>query len=181
MPPKVMRVAFSFLAFTLLTMISWAQNALPNPRPPYAPRPTERYFHEQWNLDHRDEDGVRFGADINVRGAWQRTRGEGVIIGIATDAVDLAHRDLATNQAPEFHYDFERGVTNGAPLSAGDNFGTPQAGLAVAAQNGVGIVGVAPAAKFAVWKIYPEGDSQILGRTFIAPEKMAPLFTYHKP
>ena len=172
-----MRVAFSFLAFVFLTINPWAQNALPNSRPPYAPRPTDRYWEEQWNLDHRGDSGGRFGADINVRGAWQRTRGEGVIIAIATDAVDLAHRDLATNQVAELHYDFERNVTNGAPEVSDDVRGTPQIGLAVAAQNDVGIVGVAPAAKFAVWKIFP--TNSIYQRTFILPEKMANVFTYH--
>lgn len=171
-----MRVAISFFAFTILTVVSWGQNALPNPRPPYAPHPTDRYWEEQWYFDHRGEDGIRFGPDINVRGAWERTRGEGVIIAIANDAVDLAHRDLAANQVPEFHYDFERNETNGSPLTFSDNRGTPQIGLAVAALNNVGIVGVAPAAKFAAWKIVRTNN--VPDRFVIDAEKMAAAFAY---
>src|SRR5689334_21698345 len=113
-----MRVAISFFLFAMMSVVAMAQNALPNARPAYAPRPADKYWEEQWYLDNRDEDGARIGPDLNVRGAWERTHGEGVIIAIANDAVDLAHRDLATNQVAQFHYDFERNVTNGAPTSS---------------------------------------------------------------
>lgn len=170
-----MRLApFFLLAVNLIGV--FAQNALPNSRPPYAPQPRDNYYTNQWYLEQRDPDGLRVGADINARGAWQRTKGEGVIVAIIDDGVDLAHRDLATNGVPEFHFDFEQSITNGNHRTSADNHGTATAGLVAAELNGIGVVGVAPGAKFAGWNIYP--TNSLSGRSFILPEKMAKVFTY---
>jgi hypothetical protein len=170
-----MRLA-SCLFLALNAFVVCAQNSLPNLRPQYAPRPADRYFTNQWYLDQRDGDGVRFGADLNARGAWTRTKGEGVIVAIVDDGVELAHRDLAPNALQELHYDFERNVTNGNHRTTQDMHGTATAGLVIAALNNVGIVGVAPAAKFASWIVYP--TNQLPNRDVILPEKLAKVFTY---
>lgn len=170
-----MRLA-SGLFILLNAFAVFAQNALPNLRPPYAPLPADNYFTNQWYLDQRDRDGVRIGADLNVRGAWTRTKGEGVTVAIIDDGVELTHRDLAANAVAELHYDFELSITNGNHRTDGDNHGTAAVGLIAAAMNGVGIVGVAPGAKFASWNIYPTNTPP--SRSYIAPEKLAKVFTY---
>src|SRR4051812_24530727 len=101
---------FFLVAFALSIVSNFAQNALPNLRPPYAPQPVDNYFNQQWHLENRDQDGLHIGPDLNVRGAWQATKGEGVIIAVVDDGVELTHRDLAENSLPELHFDFELGV-----------------------------------------------------------------------
>lgn len=170
-----MRLA-SGLCLLLSVLAVFAQNALPNPRPPYAPQPIDNYFTNQWYLDNRDRDGIRIGADLNVRGAWARTKGEGVIVAIVDDGVELTHRDLASNAVAELHYDFELEIADGNHRTDQDNHGTAAVGLIAAAMNGVGTVGVAPAARFASWIIYPTNTPP--NRSYIAPEKLANIFTY---
>jgi subtilisin family serine protease len=173
--PRFMRLV-PCLLLLLNALAVFGQNALPNLRPPYAPMPADRYYTNQWHLEQRDPDGVRFGADLNVRGAWERTKGEGVIVAIIDDGVDLAHRDLATNGVPEFHFDFELSVTNGNHRTDQDNHGTATAGIVAAELNGKGVVGVAPNAKFASWNIHP--TNSLANRSVVLPEKMAKVFTY---
>lgn len=170
-----MRLATLFL-FALNVLVVSAQNALPAPHLPYAPLPTDSYFTNQWYLEQRDPDGVRVGPDLNVRSAWTKTKGEGVTIALCEDGVEMTHHDLAANVLPDLSFDFEIGVTNGFHRSDQNVFGTPAAGLAVAAFDGVGIVGVAPGAKLASWIIYP--TNSLPGRTVIAPDKLAQTFTY---
>src|SRR4051812_14988049 len=170
-----MRPATLFV-FSLNILVVCAQNALPIPGLPYAPLPTDSYFTNQWYLDQRDPDGVRVGPDLNVRGAWSKTKGEGVVIAICDVGVEMTHRDLAANVLPNLSFDFEIGVTNGFHRSDQDVFGTPAAGLVVAALNGVGTVGVAPGAKLASWIVYP--TNSLPGRTVILPDKLARAFTY---
>jgi subtilisin family serine protease len=170
-----MRLA-SVLFFALNTLAILAQNALPNLRPPYAPFPSDNYYTNEWHMENRDPDGAHAGPDINARGAWSRTKGEGVVVAIIDDGVELTHHDLVTNALPDLSYDFEVGVTNGFPRTDTDNNGTAEAGLIAAAMDGRGIVGIAPAAKFVSWNIRP--TNSIPGRSFIVPEKMATVFTY---
>lgn len=168
------------MRLALLLLVSgcslFAQNALPNHRPPYAARPTDEYFPEQWYFDNRNAEGVRVNSDLNIRGAWERTRGEGVIVAVADDGVELDHPDLAPTAAQGLHYDFEQNIPNGNHRSASDAHGTPTAGLVAAAANNIGIVGAAPGARFASWNIYP--TNTLPRRSFILPEKMANVFTY---
>lgn len=153
-----------------------AQNALPNLRPPYAARPTDPYWQYEWHLDFRLTNGVKTNVDLNVRGAWEKTRGENVIVAIADDGVDLNHPDLATNAASALHYDFELDVKKGFHRTDADWHGTMGAGLIAAAQDGAGMVGIAPHVKFASWIVYP--TNQLAGRSFITSDKMAHVYEY---
>src|SRR3954471_17593117 len=167
-------VSLMFLALSGLAI--FAQNALPNLRPPYFPKPADNYFTNQWHLERRDLDGLRSGPDLNVRGAWSFTKGEGVIVAVCDDGVEFTHRDLAANILPELSFDFELGAIGGEPRTDQDNHGTAGAGLVAAALNGIGTVGVAPGAKLASWIIYPTNSTA--GRSVIAPAKMAQAFAF---
>jgi subtilisin family serine protease/subtilisin-like proprotein convertase family protein len=168
-----MRLA-SVMFLALNGLAVFAQNALPNLRPPYFPKPADNYFTNQWHLERRDFDGVRTGPDLNVRGAWSLTKGEGVIVAVCDDGIEFTHRDLAANILPELSFDFDLGIPGGEPRTDQDNHGTAAAGLVAAALNGIGTIGVAPAAKLASWIIYPTNITS--GRTVIAPAKMAQVF-----
>ena len=167
-------LAFLFV-FTLGGWIISAQNALPNRHAPYAPRPGDNYFTNQFYFDNRDDEGVRIGPDLNARGAWMRTKGEGVVVALCDDGVEMTHHDLVANLRPDLSFDFETGLTNGDRGSA-SVLGTPAAGLIAASLNGDGIVGIAPGAQLASWIVYP--TNSLAGRTVVTADKLAKLFTY---
>src|SRR5678816_460954 len=114
------------LALNILSIC--AQNALPNLQPAFAPLPSDNYFTNQWYLDQRDQGGQRVGPDLNALGAWTRTKGEGVVVALCDDGVEMTHHDLVANLRPDLSFDFELSVTNGAHRSSGAVFGTPAAG-----------------------------------------------------
>jgi subtilisin-like proprotein convertase family protein len=162
------------LAFNVFVVLG--QNALPILRPAYAPLPTDNYFTNQWYFDQRDEGGQRVGADLNTRGAWMRTKGEGVVVALCDDGVEMTHHDLIANMRPDLSFDFELGIANGGPRNSGSVFGTTAAGLIAASLNGEGIVGAAPGAELASWNIYP--TNTLAGRTAVTPDKLATMFTH---
>ena len=118
------------------------------------PMPNDPFFSSQWHLENRDGNGNPLGADLNIRAAWPMTRGEGVTVGIADFAVEVDHPDLASRAANSLHYNFFSSSTN-LSLADQDSHATALAGL-IAGQmnNGIGISGVAPGAKFASWRIF---------------------------
>lgn len=95
------------------------------------------YRTQQWYLDH-----------LGVPEAWDVTRGEGVTIAVLDSGVDLGHPDLVD----QFLRD-PAGNVVGRDLVEDDGIphdrnghGTMVAGIAAAAANGKGVVGVAPGA-----------------------------------
>lgn len=147
----------------------------------YAPYPNDPYFHfpserfQQWYLENRAVNGVRTGIDMNAREAWATTQGAGVVIAIVDNGVDLGHQDLEPQQAAGLHYNFDLATTDGNHPDDFFNHGTPVAGLAVARGNdGKGIVGMAPQARFASWVIFTK-----VGHLFVPPAKLAEMFQSH--
>lgn len=84
--------------------------------------------------------------ELAVVPAQQRTRGAGVRVAVIDTGVDLAHPDLASRI--DLHRDFVDGA--GVPFPP-ERHGTEVAGVIGAlADNGVGIVGIAPEARLLV-------------------------------
>ena len=89
------------------------------------------------------------GNDLNVDGLYRNgIRGQGVVIGIVDDGLQIAHPDLAANVATVPGRNFANGSTNPSPSNPdADHHGTMVGGIAGAVgANGVGVRGVAPAA-----------------------------------
>ena len=133
----------------------------------YAPEPNDPYYSDentagvvgQWHLENRDGSGLRAGIDMNVRSAWPFTRGEGVVIAVVDDGVQLTHPDFENIGEPELHFNFNDDVPGGLPPSSFQSHGTAVAGLLVAeGGNGVGVSGVAPGARFASWPVFDSRD-----------------------
>ena len=88
--------------------------------------------------------------DIETPGAWEKSLGLGVVIGLVDSGVDLDHADLADNILPD-GWDF--GDSDDDPNDRFDH-GTKVAGVISATQNnGVGISGCAPEAMILPVKI----------------------------
>ncbi|MDB6052739.1 MAG: Peptidase and in kexin sedolisin, partial [Verrucomicrobiales bacterium] len=125
----------------------------------YAPAPKDPYFQFQWHLEDRDTNGTPRGTDIDARSAWAVSKGEGVIVGIADDGVEITHPELVTAATDSPHFNYADKTTDAGPSSSFDRHGTAVAGLIAAeGDNNVGITGVAPHAKIANWKIFDFGS-----------------------
>ena len=124
---------------------------------PYAAKPNDTYFFDQWNLENRAGNGAPLGVDLNVRAAWPITRGAGSIVAVADDGVELTHPEFVARASNNLHFYFDggNGSTNAMPTDPDDNHSTIVAGLAVAeGNNHRGMSGVAPEAQLASWKIF---------------------------
>lgn len=106
---------------------------------------------EQWHLRntgrHRGSTtGFVKGADGRVLDAWDLTGNVGkpeVVVAVIDDGFDLDHPDLSVPNKVVNPWDFTRSTPNPRP-GPGDWHGTACAGVAVAALNGVGVIGSAP-------------------------------------
>ena len=141
---------------------------------PMAPRPNDPLFPTQWPLENRDrETGAILGPELNIREAWAESTGKGVVIGIVDDGVDLAHTEFIGQGIDDLHFNFTNGKANGNPVAQDQTHGTVVAGIAVAkANNGKGIAGASPDARFASLVVWDAGDN------FGTEEEIADMFQY---
>ena len=141
---------------------------------PMAPRPNDPLFPTQWPLENRDrETGAILGPELNIREAWAESTGKGVVIGIVDDGVDLEHTEFIGQGVDDLHFNFTNGKANGNPVAQNQTHGTVVAGIAVAkANNGKGIAGVSPDARFASLVVWDAGDN------FGTEEEIADMFQY---
>lgn len=117
---------------------------------------TDPYYSQAWHLNNTGQNGYTAGADINVEDAWAYTRGSGVVVGILDDGFDIHHEDLDDNF--QGGKDYRDGDSDPSPGWI-DTHGTSCLGVMSAEENGIGVVGVAPQAKYyAVRQGYGDSD-----------------------
>src|SRR4051812_3001966 len=109
-----------------------------------APGISDPLFAAQWNL-----------AQIHAPAAWNHSTGAGVRIGIVDTGVQAGHEDLAGKVVASTNC---IGANEDPRACAGigqddSGHGTHVAGIAAAARNGRGMVGVAPDAMLVVAKV----------------------------
>ncbi|MEA5469304.1 S8 family serine peptidase, partial [Spirulina sp. 06S082] len=81
----------------------------------------------------------------DVEKAWDITRGSrSIIVAVADDAIDLRHPDFQGQGKTVFPRDFKGKDFSPQPDNDQESHGTACAGVAVAEENGQGVVGVAP-------------------------------------
>ncbi len=92
-------------------------------------------------------------AQIKAPAAWDCSRGKGIRVAVLDTGIDGTHPDLTAN--------FKGGVSfvPGETPADGNSHGTHCAGTIAAAINGVGVVGVAPAASLYAVKILANSGS----------------------
>lgn len=108
-------------------------------------RPSDPFYPKQWYLYHTGGVGLASNSHIDAEKAWDITRGvRSVVVAIADDAVDINHPDFQGKGKIVAPKDFKDQDFLPLPGSSDESHGTACAGVAVAEENGIGIVGVAP-------------------------------------
>jgi subtilisin family serine protease len=108
-------------------------------------RPRDEFYPQQWYLSHQGGSQLAAESHINVEPAWNLTRGErSIVVAIADDAIDLNHPDFQGKGKIVAPKDFRDDDFIPLPELEQESHGTACAGIAVAEENGKGIVGVAP-------------------------------------
>lgn len=108
-------------------------------------RPKDTLYAKQWYLYHSGGPGLTPGSHIDAEKAWDITRGSrSIVVAIADDSVDINHPDFTAPGKIVAPRDLKNQDFAPLPEAESDNHGTGCAGVAVAEENGVGVVGVAP-------------------------------------
>ena len=120
---------------------------------------TEPLYPFQWALNFATSFFKNFpevfdlgnGSDLNVESVHLAgIKGQGVNVLVLDDGVDIHHEDLKPNINPAMTYNFENGSTDPTPPFDAANketaHGTNVSGIISAAQNGLGVMGIAPRA-----------------------------------
>ena len=119
---------------------------------------TEPLYTFQWALNYlqsyfrgkADEAAFGGGIDLNVEPVHrQGIKGQGVNVLVIDTGVDLGHEDLLANADYDMSWNFLTGQNDPSPLLTPkkEAHGTNVAGMIGAAQNGKGVMGMAPLAK----------------------------------
>lgn len=111
-------------------------------------RPSDTLYAQQWHLENSGGFGLTAGADVSAPQAWDISRGDrDIIVAVIDDGFDTNHPDFSSPGKIVSPADFGQDDTDPNPVSSGDNHGTACAGVAVADENGAGVVGLAPNCK----------------------------------
>lgn len=108
-------------------------------------QPRDPLYPKQWYLNHKGGPDLAVGSHIAVEKAWDITRGSrSVVVAIVDDSVDLNHPDFQGKGKIVAPRDLKTNDFLPLPEEPEDNHGTACAGVAIAEENGSGMVGVAP-------------------------------------
>ncbi|MEM1424410.1 MAG: S8 family serine peptidase, partial [Planctomycetota bacterium] len=100
----------------------------------------------QWHLASTTIGGARIAQSVNADAAHAITRGDGVVIAVIDDGVDVDHEEFASPGKVVAPRDATLRIDDARPKRAGDTHGTPCAGVACA-DGSAQASGVAPGAK----------------------------------
>lgn len=143
--------------------IGGVRAVVPNPDMGLAPRPerVERLSPEMFSNPpvSGDDDfffDLQWGHDaVDAPEAWNAgARGASVRVAILDSGIDVAHPDLSPNLNLALSRSFRPGESIGDPPVGGSfHHGTHVAGLVAAADNGLGVIGVAPEVEIVAVKV----------------------------
>jgi subtilisin family serine protease len=158
-PPAAVRAA-AIVAATLIVALPACGGGDDSPKPAAAHpsvRANDPLFAYQWHLVNTGQSGSPHGSvrampgvDLNVAPVWERgIDGQGVTVAVVDGGIELDHEDLRANIARQLSHNYRTGRSDPTPPDLSDDHGTAVAGIIGAARNGLGGVGVAPAARLA--------------------------------
>lgn len=112
---------------------------------------TEPLYTYQWALNAAQSffagyplvaDGT---TDLNVEAVHaQGIKGQGVNVMVLDDGLEINHIDLKANINPAMTWNFQTNTSDSTPSGLNEAHGTNVAGMIAAAQNGIGVMGIAP-------------------------------------
>ncbi|MBE9210099.1 S8 family serine peptidase [Nostoc sp. LEGE 06077] len=112
-------------------------------------KPRDPLYTQQWYLNHSGGEELVLGSHISVEKAWDITRGvRSVVVAVVDDSFDLNHPDFQGSGKVVAPRDLKQNDFLPLPDAKETSHGTACAGVAVAEENGAGIVGVAPGCAF---------------------------------
>lgn len=103
-------------------------------------------FPQQWHLHAVEIGGRKIDAHANVSAAWETTEGDGIVIAVIDDGVDIEHEELASAGKVVAPHSFATPYSDNPRPPEGANHGTACSGVACA-DGAVGAAGVAPRAR----------------------------------
>ncbi len=128
--------------------------------------PSDDQFQQQWHLMSQAGPELAADADISVTQAWDITKGNrNIVIAVLDDGFDMSHPDFQGVGKVVYPKDFVDGDVLPNPGPA-DFHGTPCAGVAIAEDNGEGVVGIAPGCAFMPVRIPFGADANLLYEIF---------------
>jgi subtilisin family serine protease/subtilisin-like proprotein convertase family protein len=108
-------------------------------------RPKDPLYPKQWHLNHNGGNDLASGSHVFAEKAWDITRGvRSTVVAIMDDSVALNHPDFQGVGKIVAPRNFKDNNFLPLPKDSDDNHGTSCAGVAVAEENAIGVVGVAP-------------------------------------
>lgn len=129
---------------------------------------TEPLYTYQWALQASNSFFAAFPSvfgpplDLNVEPAHtQGIKGQGVNVMVLDDGLDVTHEDLVANVDRAMTNNFVSGSNDPTPSDVRDAHGTHVGGIIAAAQNGLGVVGIAPRARL--------GGSNLIANDMLTP------------
>lgn len=130
--------------------------------------PSDTLFEQQWHLRAWDGAEVIADADVSATEAWDITRGKReVVIAVIDDGFDLSHPDFTGPGKIVHPKDYVDGDAHPFPVTSHDDYhGTPCAGVALAEENGQGVVGIAPGCAFMPVRFPLSADDDLLWEIF---------------
>jgi len=122
-------------------------------------------FPQQWHLKETTIGGQQVNAHAHVEEAWPLTQGEGVLIAVIDDGVDLDHEEFSSPGKIVAPRDVTLRTDNPRP-GTGDDHGTACAGVACA-DGRFGASGVAPKARLLPIRLVSGLGSQAEADAFV--------------
>ncbi|MDJ0617324.1 MAG: S8 family serine peptidase [Calothrix sp. MO_192.B10] len=108
-------------------------------------QPRDSLYNQQWYLNHNGGYQLSSLSHISVEKAWDITRGNrSVVVAVVDDSFDLNHPDFQGTGKVIAPRDLKENDFLPLPGEKEASHGTACAGIAVAEENGKGVVGVAP-------------------------------------
>lgn len=148
--PNPLKVAS---ALQQISLIEIAEPDIDIPMDEYFLAPQDHLIPHQWHLKNSGNIPdisykLKKGADAKVVDAWNRLKSTGdkdIVVAVIDNGFDTSHPDLSAKIFRPFDI---RSRTSNLPQNKGYTHGTPCASVAIASNNGNGIVGAAPSARF---------------------------------
>ncbi|MBU0679124.1 MAG: S8 family serine peptidase [Verrucomicrobia bacterium] len=106
--------------------------------------PNDTLINDQWHLRNYGQNGGTAGIDVNITNVWDSYRGDGILIGIVDDGLQVTHPDLSPNVNTVIDWDWNGDDADPSPNLTYDHHGTACAGVAAAkGNNSLGVSGAA--------------------------------------